>query len=151
MRSLALETLIALSVLLAAPFLGCDGRAHAGIITFEALSAPLSDQSPLGNLFVEEPEPPTQPSVHAADPVCHTAPDKPLPETASLALFGRSIPGAPSVPESESSKSKRSQSICMADRPEVSPPASSSLCRSSVRLHLPDSHLCRLFRPPRQG
>ena len=149
MRSLPLQTVITLTVLLAAPLLGCGNQAHAGIITVEMLAAPLGDLSPLGDSVAEEQDAQNRPALHAADPVStahETLPD-PHHETAALALFGQQVPG---VPVSDSSNGPRVQSIGMADLPEVSPPGSVALFRSSARLHLPDPHLCRLFRPPRQ-
>ena len=151
-RSLALETVITLSVLLAAPLLGCGSQAHAGIITFETLSAPTFALSPWSDGLAEEQETQSRPSLRAADPISSTDADKTLPDphrdSAALALFGQRVPG---VPASDSSKSQRIQSMRMADRPEVSPAGSVSLFRSSARLHLPDPHLCCLFRPPRQA
>jgi hypothetical protein len=155
-RSLALKAVITLSVLLAAPLLGCDSQARAGIVTLEMLSSPLSILSPLSDSFAEYQEAPSQPSLHAADPVSSLIADRPLPgshrDAAALALFGQQVPGIPGVPESDSRKDHRVQSLYMADRPEeVSPAGSVSLFRSSARLHLPDPHLCRLFRPPRRA
>ena len=139
-----------LTVLLAAPLLGYDGQAHGGIVTSEMLLPPLGDLFPLGNNFAVEVEAPNHPALHAADPVSSPIADKSLPgphhDAAALALFGQQVPG---VPESDSSKSHRVQSIYRTGRPEVSPAGSVSLFRSSARLHLSDPHLCRLFRPPR--